>query len=108
MITSTATVDVAESWAVKLGVNLCRSLCLHNICIASDAASVVKMLKSPQSASHDLSVVYDNVLAICNALMNVVFDFCPHTTNEVAHSLAKLVFSLENERLWSPGGPTRV
>ncbi|KAL5555479.1 hypothetical protein UlMin_037715 [Ulmus minor] len=82
-IHSLVSVAVAESWALEKGISLAKHLGYSTVILESDCLGVIKALES--STLHDSNL-----------------------SNQVAHNLARLALSLENEQIWPSGIPERI
>ncbi|KAL5552641.1 hypothetical protein UlMin_040042 [Ulmus minor] len=82
-IPSPVSVAVAESWALERGILLAKQLGYSAVILESDCLGVTKDLESITLHDSDIS-------------------------NQVAHNLARLALSLENEQLWPLGIPERI
>ncbi|KAL5579315.1 hypothetical protein UlMin_011757 [Ulmus minor] len=102
-ISSSVSVAVAESWALERGASLAKQLGFSAVILESDCLGVTKALDIRSLPVSEISYVFDNIYEICNDFCMYKFSYTPRTGNQVAHSLARLALSLENERTWPLG-----
>ncbi|KAL5539505.1 hypothetical protein UlMin_045992 [Ulmus minor] len=107
-IPSLVSVAVAESWALERGVLLAKQLGYSAVIFESDCLGVTKDLESRTLHDSDLSYVFDSIYESCNDFYMYKFSYTPRIANQVAHNLARLALSLENEQLWSSGISERI
>ena len=107
-IYSPVSVAVAESWALERGALLAKQLGYSVVILESDCPSVTKDLESRTLHDSDLSYAFDSIYEICNDLYMYKFSYTPRIGNQVAHNLARLTLSLENEQLWPSGISERI
>ncbi|KAL5562198.1 hypothetical protein UlMin_031945 [Ulmus minor] len=104
-ISSSVSVAVAESWALEKGASLAKQMGFSTVVLESDCLGVTKALESRTIHDSDLSYIFDSIYEICNEFDMSKFSYTPRTSNQVAHSLARLALSLENEHIWPSGIP---
>ncbi|KAL5545092.1 hypothetical protein UlMin_008876 [Ulmus minor] len=104
-ISSSVSVAVAESWALEKGASLAKQMGFSAVVLESDCLGVTKALESRNIHDSDLSYVFDSIYEICNGFDMYKFSYTPRTSNQVAHSLARLTLSLENDHIWPSGIP---
>ncbi|KAL5570726.1 hypothetical protein UlMin_020323 [Ulmus minor] len=104
-ISSSVSVAVAESWALEKGAALAKQMGFSAVVLESDCLGVTKALESRNIHDSDLSYVFDSIYEICNGFDMYKFSYTPRTSNQVAHSLARLALSLENDHIWPSGIP---
>ncbi|KAL5562562.1 hypothetical protein UlMin_032309 [Ulmus minor] len=102
-ISSSISVAVAESWALERGASLAKQLGFSAVILESDCFGVTKALDIRTPHASELSYVFDSIFEICNDFHMYKFSYTPRIGNQVAHSLARLALSLENEQTWSSG-----
>ncbi|KAL5578350.1 hypothetical protein UlMin_020049 [Ulmus minor] len=107
-IHSLVSVAVAESWALERGILLAKHLGYAAVILESDCLGVTKDLESRTLHDSDLSYAFDSIYEICNDLYLYKFSHTPRIGNQVAHNLARLALSLENEQIWPSGIPERI
>ncbi|KAL5567922.1 hypothetical protein UlMin_024497 [Ulmus minor] len=107
-IHSLVSVAVAESWALERGILLAKHLGYSAVILESDCLGVTKDLESRTLHDSDLSYAFDSIYEICNDLYLYKFSHTPRIGNQVAHNLARLALSLENEQIWPSGIPERI
>ena len=107
-IHSLVSVAVAESWALERGILLAKHLGYSAVILESDCLGVTKDLESSTLHDSDLSYAFDSIYEICNDLYMYKFSHTPRVGNQVAHNLARLALSLENEQIWPSGIPERI
>ena len=66
---------------------------------------LTKSLESRTLHNSYLSYVFDSIYEICNEFDMYKFSYTPRIGNQVAHSLARLALSLENDQYWPSGIP---
>ena len=70
------------------------------VILESDCLGVTKALESKTLYASELSYVFDSIFEICNNFHMYKFLYTPRIGNQVAHNLARLALSLENEQTW--------
>ncbi|KAL5537727.1 hypothetical protein UlMin_043927 [Ulmus minor] len=83
-ILASVSVAVAEAWAIE------RALDLRTANVS------------------EINYVFESIYEICNDFNLYKFSHTPRMGNQVAHSLARLALSLENEQIWSTGTPESI
>ncbi|KAL5556875.1 hypothetical protein UlMin_039111 [Ulmus minor] len=104
-VASSVSVAVAESWALEKGASLAKQMGFSAVILESDCLGVTKALESRTLIDSDLSYVFDSIYEICNEFDMYKFSYTPRIGNQVAHSLARLALSLENDQYWPSGIP---
>ncbi|KAL5582283.1 hypothetical protein UlMin_014725 [Ulmus minor] len=104
-ISSSVSVAVAESWALEKGASLAKQMGFSAVILESDCLGVTKALDTRTLHDSDLSYVFDSIYEICNGFDMYKFSYIPRIGNQVAHSLARLTISLENDQIWPSGIP---
>ncbi|KAL5547561.1 hypothetical protein UlMin_002792 [Ulmus minor] len=104
-VSSSVSVAVAESWALENGASLAQQMGFSAVILESDCLGVTKALNSRTLHDSDLSYVFYSIYEICNEFDMYKFSYTPRTSNQVAHSLARLALSLENDQTWPSGIP---
>ncbi|KAL5573674.1 hypothetical protein UlMin_023271 [Ulmus minor] len=107
-ISSSVSVAVAESWALEKGASLAKLMGFSAVILESDCLGVTKALDTKTLHDSDLSYVFDSIYDICNGFEMYKFSYIPRTGNQVAHSLARLALSLENDQMWPSGVPESI
>ncbi|KAL5550571.1 hypothetical protein UlMin_000747 [Ulmus minor] len=107
-IHSLVSVAVAESWALEKGISLAKHLGYSTVIFESDCLGVIKALESSTLHDSNLSYTFDSIYESCNDLHMYKFSYTPRIGNQVAHNLARLALSLENEQIWPSGIPERI
>ncbi|KAL5552091.1 hypothetical protein UlMin_002267 [Ulmus minor] len=75
------------------------------VILESDCLGVTKALETRTLHDSDLSYVFDSIYEICNDFDMYKFSYISRIGNQVAHSLARLALSLENDQIWPSGIP---
>ncbi|KAL5543309.1 hypothetical protein UlMin_007093 [Ulmus minor] len=107
-ISSSVSVAVAESWALERGALLAKQLRFTAVILESDCFGGTKALENRTPHASELSYVFYSIFYIYNDFHLYKFLYTPRISNQVAHNLARLTLSLENEQTWSFGIPASI
>ena len=107
-ISSSVSVDVAESWALERGAGLAKQLGFSAVVLESDCSAVIKALDLRTASAAEINYVFDNIHEICSNFHLYKFSYIQRMGNQVAHNLARLALSLENEQVWPMGTPDSI
>ncbi|KAL5575992.1 hypothetical protein UlMin_017691 [Ulmus minor] len=102
-ISSSVSVDVAESWALERGAALAKQLGFSAVVLESDCLAVTKALDLRTVIASEINYVFDSIYEICSDFHLYKFSHTQRMSNQVAHNLARLALSLENEQIWPMG-----
>ncbi|KAE8782424.1 hypothetical protein D1007_44087 [Hordeum vulgare] len=84
--------NTAEALAVRLGLNLARTIGCSKIVVNSNNLEIVEDLKKGYSSS-TASAIIDDCFFLGSEFKHVLYDHCGRDSNQVAHELAKLAKS---------------
>ncbi|KAL5560825.1 hypothetical protein UlMin_037036 [Ulmus minor] len=107
-ILASVSVAVAEAWAIERGAALAKQLGFPAVVLESDCLAVTKALDLRTANMAEINYVFESIYEICNDFNLYKFSHTPRMGNQVAHSLARLALSLENEQIWSTGSPESI
>ncbi|KAL5556985.1 hypothetical protein UlMin_039221 [Ulmus minor] len=100
-ISASVSVAVAEAWAIERGAAFAKQLGFSAVVLESDCLAVIKALDLRTANGSEINYVFESIYEICNDFNLYKFSHTPRMGNQVAHSLARLALSLENEQIWS-------
>ncbi|KAL5560804.1 hypothetical protein UlMin_037015 [Ulmus minor] len=107
-ISSSVFVAVAESWALERGAALAKQLSFSEVVLESDCLAVTKTLDLITVIASEINYVFDSIYEICSDFHLYKFSNTQRIGNQVAHNLARLALSLENEKIWLMGIPESI
>ncbi|KAL5543273.1 hypothetical protein UlMin_010983 [Ulmus minor] len=107
-IYSSVSVAVAESWALERGASLAQQLGFAAIILESDCLAVTKALDLKSILASEINYVFDSIYELCSNFQLYKFSHTHRMGNQVAHSLARLALSLDNEQIWPMGIPESI
>ncbi|KAL5563132.1 hypothetical protein UlMin_032879 [Ulmus minor] len=107
-IYSSVSVAVAESWALERGASLAQQLGFAAIILESDCLAVTKALDLKSVLASEINYVFDSIYELCSNFQLYKFSHTHRMGNQVAHSLARLALSLDNEQIWPMGIPESI
>ncbi|KAL5541337.1 hypothetical protein UlMin_044597 [Ulmus minor] len=107
-IYSSVSVAVAESWALERGASLAKQLGFSAIILESDCLVVTKALDLKSVLAAEINYVFDSINELCSNFQLYNFSHTHRMGNQVAHSLARLALSLDNEQIWPMGIPESI
>ncbi|KAL5548698.1 hypothetical protein UlMin_003929 [Ulmus minor] len=107
-IPASVSVAVAEAWAIERGAALAKQLGFSAVVLESDCLAVTKALDLRTSNVSEINYVFESIYEFCSDFNLYKFSHTPRMGNQVAHSLARLALSLENEQIWPTGTPESI
>ncbi|KAL5565353.1 hypothetical protein UlMin_028517 [Ulmus minor] len=107
-ISSSVSVAVAESWTLERDAALAKQLGFSAVVLESDCLAVTKALDLRTVIASEINYVFDSIYEICSDFHLYKFSHTQRMGNQVAHNLARLALSLEDEQIWPMGIPESV
>ncbi|KAK2662898.1 hypothetical protein Ddye_001472 [Dipteronia dyeriana] len=91
---------IAEALVVLHGIRFALNSGLLPFLVESDALNVVNLIRFGCSPDVDVGIVVRKILEVRNAFLDPLIFFASRKSNLVAHSLAKMVLSIEEDLFW--------
>ncbi|KAL5566290.1 hypothetical protein UlMin_029454 [Ulmus minor] len=107
-IYSSVSVAVVESSALERGASLAKQMGFSAVILESDCLEVTKALDLKSVLAYEINYVYDSIYELCSNFQLYKFSHTQRMGNQVAHSLAMLALSLDNEQIWTTGIPESI
>lgn len=99
----------AELLAVKHGLMLCRDYDIDKVIVETDAKGLKSMLDDPSvAANHFLGNIDADITELLSRDWTVTFTWASRTVNKVAHQLAELALSMDEEKKIFMQPPDRI
>ncbi|XP_042944640.1 uncharacterized protein LOC122278525 [Carya illinoinensis] len=99
---------VAEAYALRRALFFCLELGLQKVLLEGDSQVVVKDTNSNADIWANYGVVIEDIRSLLKDNMSWSVNFIHREANNVAHSLAKMALTCDEEIVWMEEGPPQI
>lgn len=90
--------ETVEAYALRSAMTMCWDLHLSNIVFVGDCQSVVQVVYGTRNSVDELNPILSDIRFMLQNAQGWSVSFAYREVNQVAHNLAKLAFSFDNDR----------
>ncbi|GMJ07723.1 hypothetical protein HRI_004441500 [Hibiscus trionum] len=94
--------DVAESYAIKLGLLNAKKCAFSKVIIESDSKAVINRLNSGVPSDLVTSAIEESIKILAKEFESCCFSFVSRSCNQLADWLAKSAKSEQDQVIWDP------
>jgi ribonuclease HI len=95
----------AEALAARRAVELSLNLGIRRLILEGDSLPIVQAIQEASGGQHMYELIIEDIKSLLRGITDCKVEFVPREDNGEAHKLAKLAFSMGENRVWREDFP---